>query len=270
VTAAAHQHASWLRLRPERLAVAGAALGVAAGLVELAVGPTIRGWVGNKQDTTRLGLATLVLSLIALAAAVSWLRRRHPTSGAQLLVAAGLVVPGLIGFTTVGRLWYAPGALLLLASLPLLVELGREPANVRATLSRSWLAGLTAILATFYIFLGATALGLAGALGVIGGLLVLVGLPASTRLPKSLRALLLVAAAVPFAALTWWSVITPLLAVLLLAIGWPAMKGIAARQASSSAGRPGASGARAVQRPVPGSGNGDGSVRRPWSVRRRG
>jgi hypothetical protein len=200
-------------------AAAGAALGVAAGVAELTVGPQIRSWVGNKLDTTRLGLATTSISLIALAAALTWLRQHLLSPGQKLLVAAGLLLPGLVGFTTVGRLWFAPGALLLLASVVMLLDLRKESTEVMETLGAHWLAGLTALLAALYIFLGATALGLAGALGIFGGLVILATLAASTRIPRPIRVLLICVAAVPFAAVTWWSVVTPLLAVLLIVIG---------------------------------------------------
>ena len=200
----------------------GATLGLVAGLVELTAGPHLRSWVGDKQDTTRLGLATIVLSLVALAAVAGW-RRRQPSTAMQLLVAASLLVPGLIGFTTVGRLWYAPGVLLLAGACVALIDLREGPRNLRATISHYWLAALTSVLAAFYIFLGATALGIAGVLGILGGIVILSALATSPRIPKRLRPLVLLVAASPFAALTWWSVITPLLAVLILAIGWAAL-----------------------------------------------
>src|SRR5918995_6536962 len=101
----------------------GATLGLVAGLVELTAGPHLRSWVGDKQDTTRLGLATIVLSLVALAAVAGW-RRRQTSTAMQLRVAASLLVPGrLIGFTTVGRLWYPPGVLLLAGACVALIDL---------------------------------------------------------------------------------------------------------------------------------------------------
>ena len=199
----------------------GATLGLLAGLIELSVGPHIRAWIGDKQDTTRLGLATILLSLIALAAAAAW--RRQPTPGAQLLVVAGLLVPALICFTTVGRLWYLPGVLLLAGAGAALVELRAAARDVRATIGRNWLAVLTAVLAASYVFLGATALGLAGVLGILGGIAILAALAASPRIPARLRPLVLLVAALPFAALTWWSVVTPLLAILVVAIGSTAL-----------------------------------------------
>ena len=205
------------------VALAGAALGILAGSIELTAGPHIRPWVGEKQDTVRLGLATITLSLIALAAAVAWRRQRRPTSGTRLLVTLGLLIPGLVCFTTVGRLWYAPGALLLAATGAALDDLRTVGKDVRATISRNWLRGLTALLAILYVFLGATALGLAGALGILGGIAILAALATSARVPRRLRAIVLALAATPFAALTWWSVITPLLAILILTTGWAAL-----------------------------------------------
>jgi len=135
------------------------------------------------------------------------------------------MVPALLCFTTAGRAWYGPGSLLVLAAAIGASDLRTEAAALTETISRNWLAALTAILAAFYVFLGATALGLAGVLGIVGGIaiLLLVATP-SERAPRVKR-LVLVAATLPFAALTWWSVVTPLLAILVVAIGWPAPGG---------------------------------------------
>ncbi len=223
MTASAHARAPRVGPALGRLAagaaVAGASLGLAAGIVELTAGPRIRDWVGNKLDTTRLGLATIVLGLVALAAALTWLRRRDLSVGRHLLVGAGLLVPGVVGFTTVGRLWFVPGTLLVVTGLGVLLDLRKDAAAVSETLGANWLAVLTAVLAASYIFLGATALGLAGALGIAGGIVILATLAASARLPRHVPVLLLCVAAVPFAVLTWWSVVTPLLAMLLIVLG---------------------------------------------------
>jgi hypothetical protein len=208
-----------------RLALAGAWLGVVAGLAELLVGPDIRSWVGDKQDTTRLGLATLLLALVALAAATSLARRAAAPAGRRLLLALGLLVPGLVGLTTTGSLWYLPGALLVSAGTAVAAGLRGEWRELAVTAERHWTAVLAALLALFYAFLGATALGLAGAAGIAGGLLVLGLVVGGGRLPRPLMRALLVLAAVPFAALTWWSVVTPLVAVLLVATGLPAVGG---------------------------------------------
>jgi hypothetical protein len=202
-----------------RLGVAGGTLGLIAGLVELTAGGTIRSWVGDKNDTARLGLATILLAMIALTAALALLTGRAASPQQRLAVSAGLLLPGLICFTTAGRLWYAPGALLVGAGLGVAADLRKETHPLAASLERNWTALLTMVLAAFYVFLGATALGLAGALGVAGGLLVLALLAARDMTPAKLAIPLLLVAAIPFAALTWWSVATPLIGILLIAIG---------------------------------------------------
>lgn len=206
------------------LGLVGGTLGLIAGLVELAAGAEIRSWVGDKNDTTRLGLATILLAAVALNAALALLTGRAVSPQRRLAVSAGLLVPGLICFTTVGRLWYLPGALLVGAGVLVAADLRSETHGLAASLDRNWTALLAAVLAAFYVFLGATALGLAGALGIAGGLLVLGLLVARDRTPAKLAIPLMLVAAVPFAALTWWSVATPLIGILLIAIGIPALK----------------------------------------------
>lgn len=206
----------------------GASLGLVVGLAELTVGPSIRSWVGNKADTTRLGLATLVLAALALVAALALLRRPQAPAPTRLALAAGLLIPGLICFTTVGRLWYVPGVLLVGAGIATVVDLRKEMSEVASTLGRNWTAVLTVVLGAFYVFLGATALGLAGILGMLGGLLAIGLVAARDALPTPVVLALLLAAALPFAALTWWSVATPLIAIVLLAVGALAL--VAARR----------------------------------------
>lgn len=205
------------------IGIVGGTLGLVAGLVELTVGPSIRSWVGNKEDTTRLGLATLVLAAIALAAALELMRRAKLSAPRRLALAAALLLSGLICFTTVGRLWYLPGALLVAAGFLVAADLRNEVKEVLAAAEQAWPAILTVVLGCFYVFLGATALGLAGVLGIAGGLLVLGLVATRGKIPVRAAVVLLVLAALPFAALTWWSVATPLIGLLLLAIGTPAL-----------------------------------------------
>jgi hypothetical protein len=51
-----------------RLGMAGAALGVLAGIVQWAFGAEIPEWTGNKLHPVQLGIITILLSLIAFAA----------------------------------------------------------------------------------------------------------------------------------------------------------------------------------------------------------
>ena len=95
------------------LGVVGGMFGLAAGLTELTAGPSIRSWVGDKEDTTRLGLATIALAAIALTAAIVLAREPDTSPTRRLTLATGLLLPGVVCFTTAGRLWYLPGALLV-------------------------------------------------------------------------------------------------------------------------------------------------------------
>ena len=139
----------------------------------------------------------------ALAAALALLSGRAVSAPRRLLVAAGLLVPGLICFTTVGRLWYVPGVLLVGAGLGVVAGLRTEGQVVTGAFDRNWTALLAGVLAALYVFLGATALGLEGVLGIAGGLLVLGLIVVRGRLPVAVAVALVVVAAVPFAALTW-------------------------------------------------------------------
>lgn len=198
-----------------RLALAGSTLGVLAGVLELTVGPSMRHWVGDKQDTTRLGVTTIILSAVALAGA-ALLRRPAAGGGRRVAVALALLLPALICLTTAGRLWYLPAGLLLAAGLLVLRRTtGREIAD--AFTERHWRVGLLVLCGIYYILLGVTALGITGVLGVLGGLLVCSAARVAARAPRAAYALVL-CGALPFAAATWWSVITPLIALLTIVI----------------------------------------------------
>ncbi len=223
MTAAGRKQAGRLRRCTAILGTTGATLGLLAGIVELTIGPSIRSWVGNKEDTTRLGLATLLLSAIALVAALT-LRRATPSPPLRLAAAVGLLAPAALCFTTVGRLWYLPGTILVASGVAAFADLRAETNRLRATLDRNWISILATALALFYVFLGATALGLTGLIGILGGLVVLAVLALRTRLPLALGLALLAVATLPFALLTWWSVAVPLIGFLLIATGWVALK----------------------------------------------
>ena len=88
-----------------------------------------------------------------------------------------------------------------------------------AAAEQHWTAILTATLGAFYLALGVTAQGWPGALGIVGGLATISLVATRGHLPMPLAARLLLLAVAPFAAATWWSVITPLLATLITVIG---------------------------------------------------
>jgi hypothetical protein len=218
-----------------RLGFAGGVLGVAVGFVELTVGPSIPDWIGNKHDTTRLGLATVALSGLALVCAVG-IARADLSSPRRVVLGIGTLIPGLLCFTTVGRLWCVPGALLVASSAVALAGARGSGGAVRTATARNATAILTIALGVTYVALGATASGLTGALGVAGGLAVIGIVATRPRLGRGAATVALVAAAAPFAVVTCWSVVTPLVALLIVAIGGRAVRGVTATGTATPTG----------------------------------
>ena len=77
---------------------------------------------------------------------------------------------------------------------------------------RNWTAVLTVALGVVYVALGLAAGGWPGALGIAGGVATIALVAVRGRIPRSVALALLVVAVVPFAAATWTSVVTPILA----------------------------------------------------------
>lgn len=141
-----------------RLGLLGSALGMVAGIIEMSIGKQILPWIGNKGNPVALGIVTLLLSGVAMAAILAARRGRTPTNDGKLAIVLGVLLPAAICFTTVGRLWYVPG-LLLLSTTGLLAYAywGAPPPKDTAIPS----AGL---------------LGRGRLLGALGGMLVLVSI----------------------------------------------------------------------------------------------
>lgn len=97
-----------------RIGLAGVALGVAAGLTQLAAGSAIPQWSGSKLDTTGLGITTIVLSLVA--GVGLWQLRSALPRWERIAVLLLVLACAGVCFTTVGRLWYLPGPLLIAAA----------------------------------------------------------------------------------------------------------------------------------------------------------
>jgi hypothetical protein len=148
-----------------QLGVAGAVLGVCAGLVQTFAGYAIPEWTGDKLAHGALGLLTVGLSGVALLAAA-----RQADAGLSVLSRAacglGLVAPGLLCLTTVGRLWYVPAVLLTVAGL-LTVR------DWRATVAAVWddwgrvLVSLLGFCAILMVAAGPAALTAIGGLGAL-------------------------------------------------------------------------------------------------------
>lgn len=93
------------------------------------------------------------------------------------------------------------------------------------TLRRTWPAVLVAVVAALYVWIGTAAHGWDRILGLAGGLIVLAALVAARRsMPGAM--VLLAVGALPLAVTTWWSIATPVLAVLVLLLGWFAIRGL--------------------------------------------
>ena len=203
----------------------GGVIGLIAGTVELTAGSSISPWIGNKNDPTRLGIVTFVLAAIALAAAAALARSdRFLRPSRRLGIVAAMLLPGLVCFTTVGRLWYVPGALLVAAACLGAAGLRGELGIVARDLERNGTRMLAIVLGTLYLGLGVSAPGTRGILGVVGAVVVINLLLVDPRWPTLVGIGVLIAAASPFAIATWWSVATPLIAMLLVVIGGIAMR----------------------------------------------
>ncbi len=95
----------------------GSALGALSGLIELSIGKFILPWIGNKENPVVLGFLTLFLSVMALFAVRSYRKNDKPNNDQKFAIFIGVFLPAVVCFTTVGRLWYLPGSLLLVTSI---------------------------------------------------------------------------------------------------------------------------------------------------------
>lgn len=205
------RHATTRRQLVTRLGMGGAVLGVAAGLAQVAVGDRIPEWSGAKQAPVGLGLLTVALSLIGGLAAL--LQRRPLTILARAACALGLVGPGLICLTTVGRLWYLPSLLLSLAGILTVERWGPTFAAV----TTEWMRVLLSVLAACEILMAAGAAPVPALVGGLGG--VIVAVTAWARPTRRIPSRVLVAlGAVPFAVVGWTAVVPVLVALESIAI----------------------------------------------------
>jgi hypothetical protein len=193
---------------------AGGGTGIVAGAIEVAFGSSVPTWIGNKHDPTRLGVVTIVLSMVGLLCSETLRRGRGLESARRLGLVTGIVVPAIVCFTTVGRLWYVPGALLLTASVLWATAQPIAWRDVIRRISESFASILVGVLGVYYIALGATALGRTGLAAIVGGVVVVAIAFVSHRVRATFALATLVASVAPFALLTWWSVVTPTIAVL--------------------------------------------------------
>jgi uncharacterized membrane protein len=86
-------------------------------------------------------------------------------------------------------------------------------------IGRNVLQGAMGALAGLYAYVGLHEVGTVRLFGTIGGVLIVAALFARSH-SRVLGAGLLLIGALPLAIATWWSIITPLIALLLLLLGW--------------------------------------------------
>jgi hypothetical protein len=91
------------------------------------------------------------------------------------------------------------------------------------TYRRIWPTALVVVVAVLYVWIGAVAPGWDRLFGIAGGLLLLGALVVAQRSVPAAMTLLAVGA-LPLAISTWWSIATPVLAVLALLLGWFAIR----------------------------------------------
>jgi hypothetical protein len=200
-----------------RLAALGGGLGIAAGIAQATIGSDIADWSGNKGQPVALGLLTIALSASGLVAARVLLASTAPRGETLTAITLWLTVVAGVCSTTVGRLWAIPGVVLLGAAGVTLAACGLQ--RFGSVVVRNWLRGLLGVLGALELLMAVSA---APRLTVAAGLLaggVVVAAAIMTKPGRRTLVVVLVAASVPFAALTWWTIATPLLTVVAFAIG---------------------------------------------------
>ena len=211
------------RARPQLLTIAarlgaiGAMVGTAAGITQATIGSRIPNWSGNKAHPVALGLLTIALSVSALVAARTLRSAPHPGNETLTAITLWFAVVAFVCSTTVGRLWAIPGVLILAAAGVTLTVCGGH--HFLSIVSKNWLRGLLGILGALELLMAVSA---ASTITVAAGLVAGGALIAAAVLTKPGRqptVSLLVAASLPFAILTWWTIVTPLLTVVAFVIG---------------------------------------------------
>ncbi|MEO5899804.1 MAG: hypothetical protein ABIR68_06685 [Ilumatobacteraceae bacterium] len=199
-----------------RLATVGGCLGVVAGVVQATAGSRLPQWTGNKDSPFALGLLTMVLSISVVVVVARSVAKRPPLRPEALsAIALWFMVVAVLCSTTVGWLSVVPAALILIAAGAAIAGLGwRAFTTVVRT---HWLRGLLCLLGGFELLMAVSAAPVVTIVAglVAGGALITAAI---IRPDRRTASLLLVAASLPFAALTWWTIVSPSLTVTALVI----------------------------------------------------
>lgn len=94
---------------------------------------------------------------------------------------------------------------------------------MNTTLHRTWPGALVAVLGALYLWIGLAAHGWDRLFGIAGAALILAA-AVTVRRSTVLTVGLLLAGALPLAVSTWWSIVTPGLAILTLLMGSLALR----------------------------------------------
>ncbi len=133
--------------------------------------------------------------------------------------------PTTLGWVTIGLgLAWIPAAVAATVACAQVVRRPRPTGAWRAVIRSQWAPALVVVLSLIYLAFGIVARDRIGLLGVAGAGLTCAALAVRVRSHVA-AAIGLVLAAVPFGVATAWSVVTPLTAVSMLAIGLPYLLG---------------------------------------------
>ena len=189
------------------IAISGALVGVFAGLIQATVGSRIPTWSGAKASSGALGILTVILSLLAGVAA-RVLQRTDRRSTSRLIATASIGVVALVCFTTVGRLWYVPGLLLLVGGV-LTVDSWRSAGSI---VRQQWLRILLGSLGLFELLMAASASPLRFVIGACGGIALVVSSWVVVD-RRAVAAALMAIGTIPFAVVAWTAIVPLLLLV---------------------------------------------------------
>jgi hypothetical protein len=102
------------------------------------------------------------------------------------------------------------------------------------TVRRTWPVVLVGVVARLYLWVGVAANGWDRVFGLTGGLLILVAVAVARRSFTAAIVLLLIGS-LPLAVATWWSIVTPVLAILAVILGVAAIRNESRLQPTATA-----------------------------------
>ena len=189
------------------LGLTGGLLGVAAGLTQVVAGSQIPEWTGSKQDSIPLGILTIALSIVAIAAA-SGQRRGGNSAPMRAVYAFALAGTGLLCLTTAGRVWWPSAVLLVVAGA---LALG-SPRAAAAVLAANWMRVLLGAVGGCEWLMAAGATPVPMIIGALGGACLIAAACLIHRPRREIWPLIAVGT-LPFAAVAWTAIVPLLLPI---------------------------------------------------------